>query len=160
MSSDYDQLLRFALVQVTRQSASILELKVLQYKNIMSNLSVAIVGAGLVGALGAYLLARRDYQVTLFEERPDGRNEPNYYGRLINLAISLRGISALKRLDLDHIVQERAIPMKARMIHSRNRKLGEIPYDPDGRCIDSIERASLNNYLLNKAEKQFNVTSW
>lgn len=123
----------------------------------MSDLRVAIVGAGLVGSLEACLLARRGFQVTLFEGRPDGRSEPNYYGRSINLAISLRGISALKRLNLDHIVEERAVPMKARMIHSRNGRLGEIPYDPDGRCINSIERASLNNYLLNKAEQEFKV---
>lgn len=123
----------------------------------MSNLSVAVVGAGLVGSLEACLLARRGFKVTLFEGRPDGRNEPNYYGRSINLAISLRGISALERIGLDHIVQEKAIPMRARMIHGRNGKLGRIPYDPDGRCINSIERASLNNYLLNEAERKFNV---
>lgn len=123
----------------------------------MSNLSVAIVGAGLVGALEACLLARRGFQVTLFEGRPDGRGEPNYYGRSINLAISHRGISALKLLGLERIVEERAIPMRARMIHNRSGGVKEIPYDPDGRCINSIERAALNNYLLEKAEKVFKV---
>lgn len=123
----------------------------------MSQLNVAIVGGGLVGALEACLLAKRGFKVTLFEGRHDGRNEPTYYGRSINLAISVRGISALERLGLDYIVKESAIPMKARMIHDRRGKLTEIPYDPDGRCINSIERAGLNNFLLDKAEKEFNV---
>lgn len=123
----------------------------------MSELSVAIVGGGLVGALEACLLAERGFKVTLFESRHDGRNEPSYYGRSINLAISHRGISALSRLNLDYVVQERAIPMKARMIHNRDGKLIPIPYDPDGRCINSIERAGLNNFLLNKAEQLYNV---
>lgn len=118
---------------------------------------VAVVGGGLVGALEACLLAKRGFQVTLFEGRHDGRHEPSYYGRSINLAISLRGISALKRLNLEQIVKERAIPMSARMIHKKSGPPTPIPYDPDGGCINSIERASLNNFLLDKAEQQFNV---
>ena len=123
----------------------------------MSEFKVGIVGGGLVGALEACLLAQRGFKVTLFEGRHDERNEPSYYGRSINLAISHRGISALKRLNLDYVVQERAIPMKARMIHNRDGSLKEIPYDPDGRCINSIERAGLNNFLLDKAERIFKV---
>lgn len=124
----------------------------------MSNeISVAVVGGGLVGALEACLLSQRGFKVTIFEARHDGRNEPSYYGRSINLAISHRGISALKRLNLDYIVQQQAIPMRARMIHNMQGKRTAIPYDPDGRCINSIERAVLNNFLLNKAEQQFDV---
>lgn len=120
-------------------------------------LNVGVVGGGLVGALEACLLAKRGFKVTLFEGRHDGRNEIGYFGRSINLAISHRGISALQRLNLEKIVTEQAIPMKARMIHNVNGKLNEIPYDPDGRCINSIERAKLNNYLLNEAEQRYNV---
>lgn len=118
---------------------------------------VAVVGGGLVGALEACLLAKRGFQVTLFEGRHDGRSEPSYYGRSINLAISHRGISALERLSLERVVEECAIPMKARMIHNKNGTTIPIPYDPDGRCINSIERAGLNNFLLNKAEQEFKV---
>lgn len=120
-------------------------------------IKVGIVGGGLVGALEACLLAQRGFDVTLFEGRHDGRNDPSYYGRSINLAISHRGINALKRLNFDYVVQERAIPMKARMIHNKNGRLNPIPYDPDGRCIHSIERAGLNTFLLNKAEQIFKV---
>lgn len=44
-----------------------------------SEVSVAVVGGGLVGALEACLLAKRGYRVTIFESRHDGRNEQNYY---------------------------------------------------------------------------------
>lgn len=120
-------------------------------------LNVGVVGGGLVGALEACLLAKRGFRVTLFEGRHDGRNETGYFGRSINLAISHRGISALQRLNLEGIVTEQAIPMKARMIHNVSGKLNEIPYDPEGRCINSIERAKLNNCLLNEAEQRYNV---
>lgn len=122
-----------------------------------TDIAVAVVGGGLVGALEACLLSQRGFKVTIFEARHDGRNEPSYYGRSINLAISHRGICALKRLNLDYIVQQQAIPMRARMIHNLQGKTTAIPYDPDGRCINSIERAVLNNFLLNKAEQQFSV---
>lgn len=118
---------------------------------------LGIVGGGLVGALEACLLAKRGFKVTLFEARHDGRHEPSYYGRSINLAISHRGISALERLGFEDVVDECAIPMKARMIHNTNKTLNAIPYDPEGRCINSIERAGLNNFLLNKAEQEFQV---
>lgn len=118
----------------------------------------AIVGGGLVGALEACLLSQRGFEVTLFEARHDGRQEKGYFGRSINLAISHRGISALKRLNLEKIIAENAIPMKARMIHGLDGKLKSIQYDPDGRCINSIERASLNNYLLDHAESQPRVS--
>uniref|UniRef100_A0A6G1SIU7 Kynurenine 3-monooxygenase n=1 Tax=Aceria tosichella TaxID=561515 RepID=A0A6G1SIU7_9ACAR len=122
-----------------------------------SDFRVGIVGAGLVGALEACLLAKRGFKVTLFEARHDGRTEQNFYGRSINLAISHRGISALERLGFENVVQECAIPMKARMIHNNNGTLNPIPYDPDGRCINSIERSMLNNFLLNKAQHELGV---
>lgn len=120
-------------------------------------LKVGVVGGGLVGALEACLLAKRGFDVTLFESRHDGRSEKGYFGRSINLAISHRGICALKRLSLEHIVKDQAIPMKARMIHNVNNTLNAIPYDPDGRCINSIERAKLNNLLLDEAEQRYKV---
>lgn len=122
------------------------------------NFKAAVIGGGLVGALEACMLARQGFKVTIFESRHDGRNEPNYYGRSINLAISHRGISALKRVGLEDIVEKLATPMKARMIHDLKGNQSPIPYDPNGQCIYSIQRAALNNFLLNKAEQEFGVT--
>ena len=51
---------------------------------------VGIVGAGLVGALEASLLAKRGFQVDLFELRGDIRKAEVVRGRSINLALSCR----------------------------------------------------------------------
>ena len=53
-----------------------------------------IVGAGLVGSLWAVFLARRGYQVKVFERRADMRSAGYVGGRSINLAMSARGWAA------------------------------------------------------------------
>jgi kynurenine 3-monooxygenase len=41
-------------------------------------------------------------------------------GKSINLALSERGLSALRQsgLELDHLILEAAVPLRARMVHS------------------------------------------
>ncbi|HTU92172.1 MAG TPA: FAD-dependent oxidoreductase, partial [Gemmataceae bacterium] len=57
---------------------------------------VAIVGAGLAGTLLACALARAGHRVDLYEKRPDPRRSAPERGRSINLALSVRGIHALR----------------------------------------------------------------
>ncbi len=115
---------------------------------------ITIIGAGLAGTLSALYLARRGYEVDLFESRPDLRNSAIDYGRSINLALSCRGITGLKAMDLMDEVQQIIVPMRARAIHEAN---GEIHYQPFGRdeeeYINAISRTELNALLLNKAEE-------
>ena len=66
----------------------------------MKKESVVLLGAGLVGSLMATYLARRQYQVQLFEKRPDMRTLENDEGRSINLALSYRGLKALKQVGV------------------------------------------------------------
>ena len=50
-------------------------------------------------------------------------------GKSINLAMSVRGLSALERIGLgSHVTKEYGIPMRARMIHNLDRTTypGEI----------------------------------
>ena len=116
--------------------------------------NITIVGAGLSGTLCALYLARRGYKVDLFESRPDVRNSSVDYGRSINLALSCRGITGLKAMDLMDEVQHIIVPMRARAIHEAN---GEVHYQPFGRdeeeYINAISRTELNSLLLNKAEQ-------
>ena len=60
-----------------------------------------IVGNGLAGALLAVLFAKAGWRVSLHERRGDPRAKGYQGGRSINLALSVRGIQALKRLGLD-----------------------------------------------------------
>ena len=55
-----------------------------------------IVGAGLCGSLLALRLAQRGYKVEVYESRPDLRTTDISAGRSINLALSDRGLKALR----------------------------------------------------------------
>jgi kynurenine 3-monooxygenase len=110
---------------------------------------VAIVGAGLTGSLLACYLARRGLDVTVYERRPDPRTGQAERGRSINLAISERGLDALRRIDLDRQVMADALPMRGRMIHPVSGELDFQPYSvAHDRAINSISRGALNNALI------------
>jgi kynurenine 3-monooxygenase len=116
-----------------------------------SDNGVAVVGAGLAGCLLACFLARRGYRVTLYERRgdPTGTSER---GRSINLALSERGLDALRRIGLADQVLADALPMRGRMIHPAGGPLDLQPYSADReRAINSIGRAALNASLLSAA---------
>jgi kynurenine 3-monooxygenase len=115
-------------------------------------MKVAIVGAGLTGSLLACFLARRGLSVTLYERRPDPRTGQVERGRSINLAISERGLDALRRIGLVDEVMADALPMKGRMIHPVSGPLDFQQYSVSGdRAINSISRGTLNNALLSSA---------
>ncbi|MFI7064069.1 FAD-dependent oxidoreductase [Kribbella sp. NPDC050124] len=115
-------------------------------------MKIAIVGAGLTGSLLACFLARRGLDVTLYERRPDPRTGAAERGRSINLAISERGLDALRRIGLVDQVMADALPMKGRMIHPVDGPLDFQQYSADGdRAINSIRRGALNNALLSAA---------
>jgi kynurenine 3-monooxygenase len=115
---------------------------------------IGLIGGGPVGALLSCLLARRDFEVDVFERRPDLRTLNGSSGRSINLALSTRGLTALKYAGLEKEVLELAIPMRGRMIHPLGQDVCFQPYGKDdSEYINSISRSSLNKLLLNHAEK-------
>lgn len=119
---------------------------------------IIIVGAGLTGSLLSIYLARRGFQVEIFERRPDMRTTNISAGKSINLAISTRGIHALHEVGLDEAVLEKAIAMKGRLIHSPTGDLNFQPYSKnENEYINSISRRELNIILMNEAEKFPNV---
>src|SRR5712691_8624361 len=90
-----------------------------------------IVGAGLAGALLGCYLGKAGYRVDLFEKRPDPRVHDPERGKSINLALSVRGIQALREIGLAEQVLQASIPMRGRMIHSRTGQLTLQPYGKD-----------------------------
>ena len=114
-----------------------------------------IVGAGLAGALMACYLGKGGQRVDVYEKRPDPRDHDQDRGRSINLALSVRGIDALQEVGLaDDVLRDR-IPMRGRMIHSRDGTPG-LPALRQRRqeVIHSVSRAGLNLALV-KAAAQF-----
>jgi kynurenine 3-monooxygenase len=119
---------------------------------------VLIIGAGLAGSLLAINLARRGIQVNVFEARGDMRNETTAAGRSINLALSDRGIAALREVGMDEYMLAEAVPMTGRLIHSLTGDTRLLPYSGrEGEYINSVSRAGLNIALMNEAEKYPNV---
>jgi len=115
---------------------------------------ITVVGEGLVGSLLAIQLARRGFAVDVFERRPDPRKKRVDRGRSINLALSTRGLYALKEIGLEQDVLRMAIPMRGRMIHSLDGKTTFQPYGrDDSEHINSVSRAGINELLIGAAEK-------
>jgi kynurenine 3-monooxygenase len=120
----------------------------------MKQQHIVIVGAGLVGSLLSIFLVKRGYKVTVYERRPDSRLGGNYAGRSINLALSDRGIKALKEAGAMDIIQPIAIPMHGRTIHNADRSMAYQPYGKEGQFINAVSRGDLNNQLMQLAEQQ------
>ena len=118
---------------------------------------VTIAGAGLVGSLEAIYLAKRGFQVEVYERRPDMRKVELYAGRSINLALSARGWNALKAVGVDQDVEKMAIPMYKRVMHAVDGSLTDQQYGQDGEAIYSVSRGGLNQLLMNLAGEQENV---
>ncbi|OEK05884.1 FAD-dependent oxidoreductase [Roseivirga misakiensis] len=113
---------------------------------------ISILGAGLVGSLLSISLAKKGYDVTIFERRPDMRKAGAIGGRSINLALSNRGLKALENVGLKDKIQESCIPMPGRMIHDLKGNLDFQPYGKEGEFINSVSRGGLNWLLMNEAE--------
>ncbi|KAG6818190.1 hypothetical protein H0H87_000095 [Tephrocybe sp. NHM501043] len=74
--------------------------------------------------------------------------------------MSHRGIAALEAVDpaLTQRFMETVIPMRGRMIHNSKGDLDSQLYDRDGQCINSIDRALLNEELLQEASASENIS--
>jgi kynurenine 3-monooxygenase len=120
----------------------------------MSGQKVIIIGAGLSGSLLAIYLAKKGIEVDVYEARGDMRAEKMSAGRSINLALSNRGIAALREVGLDEYMLAEAVPMYGRMIHAVDGATKLLPYSGrKGEYINSVSRGGLNIALINEAEK-------
>ncbi len=119
--------------------------------------NITLIGGGLSGSLMAIYLAKRGFNVDVYERRPDPRVANAYQGKSINLALSNRGIEALKKVGLDDAILKTAIPMSGRMMHSKSGELSYQPYGKDGQAINSVSRGGLNIRLLELADEFDNI---
>jgi kynurenine 3-monooxygenase len=114
---------------------------------------INLIGGGLAGSLMAVYLARKGYRATVFERRPDMRLGGVSAGRSINLALSARGLHALRETGLYEEIMPLAIPMYGRMVHPLEGTPNFQPYSSDGQqCIYSVSRGELNKRLMTLAE--------
>ncbi|HJT98543.1 MAG TPA: NAD(P)/FAD-dependent oxidoreductase [Rhodanobacteraceae bacterium] len=120
----------------------------------MTRNEITIVGAGLVGALLATLLAQRGFTVTVYERRADPRVAGYAGGRSINLALAERGLHGLRLAGMTGTVMELAVMMRGRMVHHRDGRTELLRYGrDDSEVIWSVSRGRLNIALIDQAEK-------
>ena len=119
--------------------------------------NVTVMGGGLVGCLLSLYLAKKGYQVDVYERKPDLRKAYKEYGRSINLALSDRGWKALNGIGIGDDIRKVAIPMYGRMVHDLQGKLNFQPYGKEGQAIYSVSRGGLNIALLDLVEKEANI---
>jgi kynurenine 3-monooxygenase len=118
---------------------------------------ITLVGGGLSGSLLSVYLAKRGYDVHVYERRSDMRSGRYEGGRSINLALSNRGIRGLQKVGLDKEILDISIPMSGRMMHDVAGNLAYQPYGKDGEAIHSVSRSGLNVRLLQLADAYPNI---
>lgn len=119
---------------------------------------ITIVGAGLAGSLLAIYLAKKGFKVEMYERRSDLRIHDAGAGKSINLALSARGIHALKEVGLYDEIKAISIPMYGRMIHHPDSNTMLQPYGKDNtEYINAVSRSELNKKLYDLAEANKNV---
>lgn len=109
-----------------------------------------VIGGGLVGSLLSIYLRKKNYEVTVFEKRPDVRRFEEK-GRSINMALSDRGWKALEAVDLIDNVKPHAIPMYGRMIHGTDGTSNFQAYGKENQAIYSISRNKLTQILAEES---------
>ncbi|HEX7348923.1 MAG TPA: NAD(P)/FAD-dependent oxidoreductase [Rhodanobacteraceae bacterium] len=115
---------------------------------------ITVIGAGLVGALTATLLAQRGFQVEVFEKRPDPRVHGFQGGRSINLSLVERGIRPLRAAGVAEAVLATTVTMVGRMVHAADGSTNLQRYGINDREVDhSVGRGDLNVLLLDAAER-------
>nr|CAD7446686.1 unnamed protein product [Timema bartmani] len=117
-------------------------------------LKVIIVGGGLVGSLAACYFAKRGHTIHLYEAREDVRQSEQFRGRSINLAMSVRGRTALKEVGLEKVIVKHGIPMKGRMVHAVNGERRPILYDPNNKQVELEDPRNKQVELEDSSKKQ------
>lgn len=121
---------------------------------------ITLVGGGLAGSLMSIYLAKKGFDVHLYERRGDMRQGKYEGGRSINLALSTRGINALNKVGLVDDILGISIPMKGRMMHSVKGDLAFQAYGREDQMIYSVSRGELNIKLLQLADQYPNITMY
>ncbi|XP_055937315.1 kynurenine 3-monooxygenase-like [Argiope bruennichi] len=123
------------------------------------DLEVSIIGGGLVGSLCACILGNQGIRVKVYEYRSGGiRNAEIVEGRSMNLLLSERGLSALRLAGMkEEAIIDLTIPIKGRILHTKDGQ--KIPFlsDRTGRYVYSIIRKDLNEVIIAAAKKNPNI---
>lgn len=119
---------------------------------------VCVVGAGMSGSLTAIELARRGFEVEVYELRGDIRKGFVGPSRSLNMTLSRRGLAVLERADLLPAVMPLTVPVRGRIVHGLDGSRRFFPYGRSGEeILHAIARNDLNSALMTAAEGRSNI---
>lgn len=103
-------------------------------------------------------LARRGFEVALYDKRPDPREVPPAADRSLMIVLSARGFRALDALGISERVRELCLPIAGREIHGKDGKSQFQPYGAQGEAQQAISREAINLLLVELAAKEPGVS--
>ena len=119
---------------------------------------IAVIGGGLVGSLLSVFLAKKGFEVSVFEKRTDIRKAKIVAGRSINLVVADRGWKALEKAGIYDAIRQITVPVYGRMAHGTDGNHDFQQYSIDRKAIYSVSRAELNKRLIEIADDFDNVS--
>lgn len=114
---------------------------------------VTIIGAGMGGSLLAIYLARRNFEVEVYESRDCLENLPVVSHKSINQSLCVRGIRALQEVRMWDEVKRYASRETGRVIHQKDSLLYQAYGERQGYSEWSINRNDLNRTLIAEMKK-------
>jgi len=125
----------------------------------MPDKKVTIIGAGMGGSLLAIYLARRNFDVEIYESRESVENLPVVSYKSINQSLCVRGIRALQEVHLWDEVKKLCTREAGRIIHQKNGLLYQAYGEKQGLAEWSINRNDLNRALTSEMKKYPTITT-
>lgn len=117
-----------------------------------------VIGAGMAGCFMAICLAKRGYNVEVYESRPDVRKENYDSGRSFNLTLYYRGIEAMKRIGVWDAAKRVAEIAEGNVAHYETKNVYDS-FDAKGNeILYTVHRNKLNGALISEAEKYDNIS--
>jgi kynurenine 3-monooxygenase len=121
------------------------------------NETAIIVGGGLGGLMMAIRLARRRYNVTVYERRTNV-GELSASQRSFTVTLSKRGLQALAEIDLREAVLAHTQPLRGRVVHDRDGATTFVPYGKNAdEQLHAIRRHEMNALLYRAACRYPNI---
>jgi kynurenine 3-monooxygenase len=116
-----------------------------------------VIGAGMAGCFMAVSLAKRNFDVEVYEYRPDVRLENYDSGRSFNLTLYYRGIEAMKKIGVWEAAKSVAEIAEGNVAHYETKNVYDS-FDAKGNeILYTVHRNRLNGALISEAEKYKNI---
>jgi kynurenine 3-monooxygenase len=117
--------------------------------SVMKQQKIAIIGAGPAGLLMSIYLAKRGFDIVIYERLSESELILYQQKRSINLTLSRRGLEAFSEIQLLEEVIKKTVRLNSRAIHRLN---GTVSFQAYGKskdeCLYAIRRDALQSVLL------------